>query len=190
MSLLINRRGFGFSYGDSVAKAEKKDFRIRALISLADFDNGELRLVQDGSTKLKFDINGTIGMTTLMEMEVGTFDFYWNEKLIEKSIRLRRGGVYTIVGYISKKVQIMKILTVTPENAVHILWLIPQYIIITMGEVMFSVTGLEFAFTQAPVSMKSLLQSAWLLTVAIGNLVVIIIAETSFMKQVQIFHYL
>lgn len=66
---------------------------------------------------------------------------------------------------------------ITPENSVHILWLVPQYIIITLGEVMFSVTGLEFSFTQAPASMKSVLQAMWLLTVAFGNLVVILVVE-------------
>lgn len=46
-----------------------------------------------------------------------------------------------------------------------------------MGEVMFSITGLEFSFTQAPTSMKSVLTAAWLLTVAFGNLIVVIVAE-------------
>jgi solute carrier family 15 (oligopeptide transporter), member 1 len=68
------------------------------------------------------------------------------------------------------------------------LWLLPQYIIITMGEVMFSVTGLEFAFTQAPASMKSVLTAAWLLTVAFGNLIVVIVAEAkAFESQASIF---
>ena len=44
---------------------------------------------------------------------------------------------------------------------------------------MFSITGLEFAYSQAPVSMKAMCQAAWLLTVAFGNLVVIIVAESS-----------
>ena len=42
---------------------------------------------------------------------------------------------------------------------------------------MYSVTGLEFSFTQAPESMKSVLQGCWLLTVGVGNLIVVIIAE-------------
>lgn len=42
---------------------------------------------------------------------------------------------------------------------------------------MFSVTGLEFSFTQAPLSMKSVLQAFWLLTVTFGNIFVVIIAE-------------
>ena len=50
---------------------------------------------------------------------------------------------------------------------------------------MFSITGLEFAYSQAPVTMKALCQAAWLLTIAFGNLMVIIIAESSlFANQV------
>ena len=48
--------------------------------------------------------------------------------------------------------------TLTPENSVHILWLLPQYIVLTVGEILFSVTGLEFSYTQAPASMKAMLQ--------------------------------
>lgn len=74
---------------------------------------------------------------------------------------------------------------VTEPNTVHMLWLVPQYAIITAGEVMFSITGLEFSFTQAPVSMKSLLQAMWLITVAIGNLVDVIVAAAKiFSSQV------
>lgn len=44
-----------------------------------------------------------------------------------------------------------------------------------MGEIMFSITGLEFSYSQAPSSMKSVLQASWLLTTAFGNLIVVII---------------
>ncbi|XP_037542399.1 solute carrier family 15 member 1 [Nematolebias whitei] len=54
---------------------------------------------------------------------------------------------------------------------------IPQYFFITAGEVMFSVTGLEFSYSQAPSNMKAVLQAGWLLTVAIGNIIVLIVAE-------------
>ena len=49
-------------------------------------------------------------------------------------------------------------------------WQFPQYIVLTMAEVMVSITGLEFAYTQAPRAMKSTMMSLWLLTVTAGNL--------------------
>lgn len=62
-------------------------------------------------------------------------------------------------------------------NTVHMALQIPQYFFITAGEVMFSVTGLEFSYSQAPSNMKSVLQAGWLLTVAVGNFIVLIVAE-------------
>jgi solute carrier family 15 (oligopeptide transporter), member 1 len=50
----------------------------------------------------------------------------------------------------------MKSYLVTPESSVNMLWLIPQYFVITAGEVMFSITGLEFAFTQVTVFFEFL----------------------------------
>uniref|UniRef100_UPI0037E72B33 solute carrier family 15 member 2 n=1 Tax=Semicossyphus pulcher TaxID=241346 RepID=UPI0037E72B33 len=68
-------------------------------------------------------------------------------------------------------------------NNVHIAWQIPQYVLITIGEVMFSITGLEFSYSQAPANMKSVLQAGWLLTVAFGNVIVLIVAEGAGLEQ-------
>ncbi|XP_046886976.1 solute carrier family 15 member 1b [Hypomesus transpacificus] len=62
-------------------------------------------------------------------------------------------------------------------NTIHMAWQIPQYFLMTAGEVIFSVTGLEFSYSQAPSNMKSVLQAGWLLTVAVGNIIVLIVAE-------------
>ncbi|KAF7215797.1 solute carrier family 15 member 1 [Nothobranchius furzeri] len=64
-------------------------------------------------------------------------------------------------------------------NSVHMALQVPQYFFITAGEVMFSVTGLEFSYSQAPSNMKAVLQAGWLLTVAIGNFIVLIVAEVA-----------
>ena len=53
-----------------------------------------------------------------------------------------------------------------------ILWQIVPYIVLTIAEVLFSTTGLEFAFREAAPSMKSIIMGFWSLTVAIGNLLV------------------
>jgi POT family proton-dependent oligopeptide transporter len=53
-----------------------------------------------------------------------------------------------------------------------VLWQSWPYLVLTIGEVLVSNTALEFAFREAPVSMRSTLMSFWLLTIAIGNLAV------------------
>ncbi|XP_071598455.1 solute carrier family 15 member 1 [Heliangelus exortis] len=70
-----------------------------------------------------------------------------------------------------------------PPNTVHMAWQIPQYFILTCAEVVFSVTGLEFSYSQAPSNMKAVLQAGWLLTVAVGNIIVLIVAGASGIKQ-------
>ena len=48
-------------------------------------------------------------------------------------------------------------------------WQFVAYIFLTGAEVMVSVTALEFAYTQAPKKMKSLIQSLYLLAISLGN---------------------
>ncbi|XP_055535385.1 peptide transporter family 1-like [Wyeomyia smithii] len=90
---------------------------------------------------------------------------------------MRLGGVYAFIFNEEGASITGQVITVTEPNSINMLWLIPQYVVLTLGEVMYSITGLEFSFTQAPESMKSVLQGCWQLTVAIGNLIVVIVAE-------------
>jgi POT family proton-dependent oligopeptide transporter len=59
----------------------------------------------------------------------------------------------------------------------HALWQIVPYLFLTAGEVMISVTGLEFAFTQAPRTMKSTIMSFWMLTTAGGNFIAAVVSQ-------------
>ncbi|HLP77642.1 MAG TPA: POT family MFS transporter [Candidatus Paceibacterota bacterium] len=51
----------------------------------------------------------------------------------------------------------------------NIIWQIVGFLILTAAEVMVSVTHLEFAYTQAPKKMKSLVMCTYLGAVALGN---------------------
>jgi POT family proton-dependent oligopeptide transporter len=53
----------------------------------------------------------------------------------------------------------------------HIGWQVIQYVIIAIAETLVSVTALEFAYTQAPRSMKGTLMSLWFLTIGLGSFV-------------------
>ena len=50
-----------------------------------------------------------------------------------------------------------------------VLWQTPGYILLTAAEVMVSITGLEFSYTQAPRKMKSAVMALWLFAVSVGN---------------------
>ena len=60
---------------------------------------------------------------------------------------------------------------------VHVFWQLIPYFLITLSEVLVSVTGLEFAYSQSPKRMKSTVMGFWLLTVAFGNALVAILAR-------------
>lgn len=60
-------------------------------------------------------------------------------------------------------------------GAPSVLWQVPQYVLLTAGEVLVSVTGLEFSYAQAPRAMRSTIMSLWFLAIALGNLLTAVI---------------
>jgi proton-dependent oligopeptide transporter, POT family len=65
-------------------------------------------------------------------------------------------------------------------DKINVMWQFFPYLVITMAEVMISITGLEFAYTQAPRAMKSSIMSIWLLTVFFGNLITAYVSKINF----------
>jgi POT family proton-dependent oligopeptide transporter len=76
---------------------------------------------------------------------------------------------YLIVGWLQGQIE--------AGQKLSLAWQGVSYIILTTAEILVSTTGLEFAYTQAAPSMKSMVMSFWLLTVAIGNLLVTTITQ-------------
>jgi len=101
-------------------------------------------------------------------------------KLLDQKVYFANGGVYSAIIQPNpdktSELIIKKFADVSPKS-ISMLWQIPQYVTITAGEVLFSITGLEFAYSQAPVSMKSCVMAGWLMTVSVGNAIVVIFAE-------------
>jgi POT family proton-dependent oligopeptide transporter len=59
-------------------------------------------------------------------------------------------------------------------DPVTIVWQVLPYALLTFGEVLVSATGLEFAYSQAPPTMKGVIMSFWMLAVTVGNLWVLL----------------
>ncbi len=66
-------------------------------------------------------------------------------------------------------------LPIESGRTLSILWQILPYALLTLGEVLVSATGLEFAYSQAPWKLKGVLMSFWLLSVTVGNLWVLLV---------------
>ena len=73
------------------------------------------------------------------------------------------------------------------DELVHVGWQLPAYFIVTLAEVMVSITGLEFAYSQAPKRMKSVIMGFWLLNVTLGDLLVVYITRVKFESQATFF---
>jgi len=65
-------------------------------------------------------------------------------------------------------------LAIDGGGGVSITWQILPYALLTLGEVLVSATGLEFAYSQAPPSMKGAIMAFWYLSVTIGSLWVLL----------------
>ena len=60
-------------------------------------------------------------------------------------------------------------------HAFSITWQVLPYALLTLGEVLVSATGLEFAYSQAPLAMKGAIMAFWNLSVTVGNLWVLVV---------------
>jgi len=57
-------------------------------------------------------------------------------------------------------------------------WQISAYAVLTFAEVMVSITGLEFAYTQAPKKMKSVIMALFLFSVSLGNTITAVVNKS------------
>ena len=71
----------------------------------------------------------------------------------------------------------------TVPNQVHVAIQTPAYLFIALSEILAIVTGLEYAYTKAPASMKSFVMALFLSTVALGAILAIFITPFAINPQ-------
>ncbi|WP_419800402.1 POT family MFS transporter [Mucilaginibacter sp.] len=98
----------------------------------------------------------------------GIYPFFENTLGIKTTPLRRIGAGLALTGL---SFVIIALLQTEIDHGAHpsVWWQILAYVILSAGEVLVSITGLEYAYTQSPKSMKSTMSAIWLLTVAIGN---------------------
>ena len=69
---------------------------------------------------------------------------------------------FVVIAWIESRIQ--------SGHVVSLWWQILAYAILTCGEVLVSITGLEFSYKQAPLTMKSFVMALFYLAIGMGNL--------------------
>ncbi|RZK75051.1 MAG: MFS transporter, partial [Pedobacter sp.] len=107
----------------------------------------------------------------LMFIPIFTYFVYpFFERMGIKTTPLRRIGAGLILTMLSFVIIALLQTRIDAGEHPSVWWQILAYMILSAGEVLVSITGLEYAYTQAPKAMKSTMTAIWLLTVAIGNM--------------------
>jgi proton-dependent oligopeptide transporter, POT family len=99
------------------------------------------------------------------------------ERFVCKPTALRRMGAGMVFAAAAFVITAWLQHRVDGQEKLSIVWQMIPYVVITIGEVLLSATGLEFAFSQAPARLKSTIMSLWLLTVFFGNLLAGVVAQ-------------
>ena len=92
-------------------------------------------------------VNKFIKVTPLRKIGVGLF---------------MTAAAFTLSAWIEMRIQ--------SDETPNIVWQLLAYVILTAAEVLVSITSLEFAYTQAPKTMKSFIMGVYFLGVSLGNL--------------------
>lgn len=157
------------------------------ILTVIGADTGEpLHVLDSKDVKLHFNprkiLDTDLDKSRSIELLPDTYELYQDGKQV-LSFQARQGGVYlALVTGGSGTVY-----TVTEPYAWHMAWIIPQNIIIIFGEVYFGIAMNEFAYLEAPMSLKAFIQALYSFSMALGELLVIIVTWFSNMEQYQQF---
>lgn len=130
-----------------------------------------------------FTREGQILLSDPLDLEVSStgdlFSLETNDHLLDEAqaLHLKPGTRNLIVVHQRDATHFDVKLTVLQDNdyRISILYQLGPYLLISISEVMFSITGLEFSYAMAPDNMKSVILAAWSMTTAFGNILTVFI---------------
>jgi POT family proton-dependent oligopeptide transporter len=93
------------------------------------------------------------------------------DKMGLKTTPLRRLGAGLILTALSFVIIAISHASIDAGNHPSIWWQVLAFMVLSAAEVLVSITGLEYAYTHSPKSMKSTMTGIWFLVVSFGNLI-------------------
>lgn len=161
-------------YIDNPDRSRSKNPTIRFLIASSKVQH---LLIRNRARHAHILLNSTTNDRALVEGVPGSYDILIADNVVG-SITVKRGSVSTVV--ITEQANnsfVHNTIEIVAPNSICVLWILPQYVVLTLGEIMFNVTGLLFTYSQAPECMKSVLKACWLLANALGDALLLIIVK-------------
>jgi POT family proton-dependent oligopeptide transporter len=99
----------------------------------------------------------------------------WLDKIGLKTTPLRRLGAGLVLTALSFVVIGFTHVSIEHGGAPSMWWQVLAFMILSAAEVLVSITGLEYAYTHSPKSMKSTMSGIWFLVVSFGNLITAVV---------------
>lgn len=75
------------------------------------------------------------------------------------------------------------------DKHLHMAWLLPEYTLMAMGEILITVQLTNYTYTVAPSSMKTMVQAFSNLSMGLGNLIVVIVVGSKLLES-QIYEFI
>lgn len=142
-------------------------------------------------------IDGDLNHNNLI-FHKGNYSISVNGELVEENFEFGTGSAYTFIVSESQPENFYQAseagnfqLTVIQDintNDVSMLWVLPQFVLITISELLVAITSIKISYSQVPKTMKASMQAFMSCTVAVGNLIIIII-EGSRLMPTQVLEY-
>lgn len=98
--------------------------------------------------------------------------------------RMGLAGFLSVFAFLTAGLLDMQI--VASSEPLHMMWILPQYIMLALVEAIVGVLGMVFANTSGPASLRTVMQASFLASHGMGNLYdIVIFSVNSFTVQVR-----
>ncbi len=96
------------------------------------------------------------------------FFFFFFQLRVTPLRKMAAGHIFTIAALATAGV-VELFIAANAVCSVSVWWIVPQYFLVSVAEILLSVTVYELAYSQAPKSMKGLVTGCMFASIAVGN---------------------
>lgn len=124
-------------------------------------------------------LNSVFGMIVIWLNDLLIYPLLAKVRITTLPQKMLIGGLLTVVatsiaGFMETRIH---------GTNIHILWLVPQYLIASFSDNFLFNSHMNFAYNEAPDSMKSVMTSFVFFVIAIGNIFVVLVSGTKLFKS-------